>query len=130
MNQGSLENLLLMGACLSLIGLGISGVLVSRSQASSDRRSKRLAAILTPHLRSTQIETQRVHAAGGQRSTLDGRHARQDLRLRPRAPGTLSGKMVCRPGGHVPDRARRPLCCPESTRPAVMGGAAGCLGYL
>jgi tight adherence protein B len=52
----SLQYLLLMGACLSLIGLGLSGVLVSRSQSANERRSKRLAAILTPHLRTTQIE--------------------------------------------------------------------------
>lgn len=56
MNDTSLEYLLLMGACLSLIGLGISGVMVSRSHQSTERRSKRLAAILTPHLRTAQIE--------------------------------------------------------------------------
>jgi tight adherence protein B len=56
MNEGSLQYLLLMGACLSLIGLGLSGVLVSRSQNANERRSKRLAAILSPHLRTTQIE--------------------------------------------------------------------------
>jgi tight adherence protein B len=55
MNE-NLQYLLLMGACLSLIGLGLSGVLVSRSQAANERRSKRLAAILTPHLRTAQIE--------------------------------------------------------------------------
>jgi tight adherence protein B len=48
--------LLLFGACLSLIGLGLSGVLVTRSQAATDRRAKRMAAILTPHLRTAQIE--------------------------------------------------------------------------
>jgi len=56
MTDGALQYLLLMGACLSLIGLGLSGVLVSRSQSESDRRSKRLAAILAPHMRSAQIE--------------------------------------------------------------------------
>jgi tight adherence protein B len=56
MNEGALQYLLLMGACLSLIGLGLSGVLVSRSQSENDRRSKRLAAILAPHMRSAQIE--------------------------------------------------------------------------
>jgi tight adherence protein B len=56
MNEGSLQYLLLMGACLSLIGLGLSGVLVSRSQNANERRSKRLATILSPHLRTTQIE--------------------------------------------------------------------------
>src|SRR5258708_2518864 len=56
MADGALQYLLLMGACLSLIGLGLSGVLVSRAQAANDRRSKRLSAILAPHLRSAQIE--------------------------------------------------------------------------
>ena len=56
MNDGALQYLLLMGACLSLIGLGLSGVLVSRAQSANDRRSKRLAAVLAPHLRTAQIE--------------------------------------------------------------------------
>ena len=56
MNESPLQYLLLMGACLSLIGLGLSGVLVSRSQSANERRSKRLATILSPHLRTTQIE--------------------------------------------------------------------------
>jgi tight adherence protein B len=54
--DGALQYLLLMGACVSLLGLGLSGVLVSRTQSESDRRSKRLSAILAPHLRTTQIE--------------------------------------------------------------------------
>jgi tight adherence protein B len=71
MNEGSLQYLLLMGACLSLIGLGLSGVLVSRSQSANERRTKRLAAILTPHLRSTQIELSAFTVAeeGGPRTT-------------------------------------------------------------
>lgn len=56
MNDGAMQYLLLFGACLSLIGLGLSGVLVSRSQAATERRSKRLARILAPHLRTAQIE--------------------------------------------------------------------------
>ena len=56
MNDGALQYLLLMGACLSLIGLGLSGVMVSRAQSENDRRSKRLSAILAPHMRSAQIE--------------------------------------------------------------------------
>jgi tight adherence protein B len=56
MMEGALQYLLLMGACLSLIGLGLSGVLVSRKQSENDRRAKRLSAILAPHLRTTQIE--------------------------------------------------------------------------
>ncbi len=73
MNDSSLQYLLMMGACLSLIGLGISGILVSRSQTSNDRRSKRLAAILTPHLRTTQIELSAftVTDDSGPRTTAD-----------------------------------------------------------
>jgi tight adherence protein B len=56
MTGGALQYLLLMCACLSLIGLGLSGVMVSRAQSDNDRRTKRLASILAPHLRSTQIE--------------------------------------------------------------------------
>jgi len=56
MNDSALQYLLLLGACLSLIGLGFSGVLVSRAQTANDRRSKRLSAILAPHLRTAQIE--------------------------------------------------------------------------
>lgn len=56
MNDGTRQILLLIGACLSLLGLGVSGVMVSRSQSANDRRSKRLTAILSPHLRTAQIE--------------------------------------------------------------------------
>jgi tight adherence protein B len=56
MNDGATQYLLLMGGCMLLIGLGLSGVMVSRSQAVNDRRSKRLTAILAPHLRTAQIE--------------------------------------------------------------------------
>lgn len=56
MNEGALQYLILMGACLSLIGLGLSGVMVSRAQSENDRRSKRLTSILAPHIRTAQIE--------------------------------------------------------------------------
>jgi tight adherence protein B len=56
MFDGPLQYLLLLGACMSLIGLGLSGVLVSRAQSTTDRRTKRLEAILAPHLRSARIE--------------------------------------------------------------------------
>jgi tight adherence protein B len=56
MNDGALQYLLLTGACLSLIGLGLSGMMVSRAQSENDRRTKRLSAILAPHLRTAQIE--------------------------------------------------------------------------
>jgi tight adherence protein B len=51
-----LQYVLLLGACMSLIGLGLSGVLVSRAKSTTDRRTKRLEAILAPHLRSARIE--------------------------------------------------------------------------
>lgn len=56
MNDGGFQYLLLAGSCLALIGLGLSGVMVSRAQAENDRREKRLSAMLAPHMRSTQIE--------------------------------------------------------------------------
>src|SRR3954451_5586632 len=56
MNSGAMQYLLLMGACLSLLGLALSGVMVSRSQSENEQRSRRLAAILAPHLRTAQIE--------------------------------------------------------------------------
>jgi tight adherence protein B len=56
MNDGALQYLLLAGACLSLIGLGLSGVMVSRAQAENDRRGKRLTTMLAPHMRGAQIE--------------------------------------------------------------------------
>ncbi len=54
--NGALQYLILVGACLSLLGLGLSGVMVSRAQTENDRRTKRLTAILAPHLRTAQIE--------------------------------------------------------------------------
>ncbi len=56
MGSGAFQLLLLLGGCFTLIGLGVSGVMVSRSQTETDRRSKRLEAILAPHIRTTQIE--------------------------------------------------------------------------
>lgn len=53
---GLLPLVLLMGACLSLLGLGFSGYLVSLGQAQRDRRNMRLAAIVAPHLRTARIE--------------------------------------------------------------------------
>jgi tight adherence protein B len=54
--EGLLPLVLLMGACLSLLGLGFSGYLVSRSQAQSDRQKQRLTSIVAPHLRSARVE--------------------------------------------------------------------------
>ena len=56
MNGGAIQYLALMGACVFLIGLGLSGVMVSRGQADQDRRALRLAAVISPHLRTAQIE--------------------------------------------------------------------------
>lgn len=56
MNDGALRYLLLMGACLALLGLGLSGVMVSRAQQDSERRARRLDSILSPHVRAAQVE--------------------------------------------------------------------------
>ncbi|HEY8289821.1 MAG TPA: hypothetical protein VIG49_11170, partial [Acetobacteraceae bacterium] len=56
MSDGSLQYVLAAGACFSLLGLGFSGVLVSRAQTQRERRSLRLASIVAPHLRIARIE--------------------------------------------------------------------------
>lgn len=56
MNEGALQYLLLMGACMTLIGLGLSGVMVTRAQQENERRKKRLESILSPHVRAAEIE--------------------------------------------------------------------------
>lgn len=56
MNNGLLPWLLLAGACLSLLGLGFSGLLLSRAQAQRERHTQRLASIVAPHLRSARVE--------------------------------------------------------------------------
>jgi tight adherence protein B len=47
---------LLAGACLSLMGLGFSAILVSRAQKARERRTERLAAIVSPHAKRVRIE--------------------------------------------------------------------------
>ena len=51
-----LQLFLLVMSCLSLIGLGFSGLLVSRAQGQKARRELRLASIAAPHLRTQKIE--------------------------------------------------------------------------
>jgi tight adherence protein B len=48
--------ILLLGACLSLLGLAFSGYLVSHSQAQRDRQKMRLSSIVTPYLGSARAE--------------------------------------------------------------------------
>ena len=57
MNIGPLQVFLLSGACLCLIGLAFSGVLVSRAQQQRDRRNLRLTAVVSPHARMAKAET-------------------------------------------------------------------------
>jgi len=52
----ALQYSLLGGACLALVGLGISSLLVTRAQGVRERRARRLASIIAPHLRTTRIE--------------------------------------------------------------------------
>jgi len=51
-----LQYILLFGACVSMLGLGLSGFLVSRAQVQRDRRAMRFASIVSPHLRTERIE--------------------------------------------------------------------------
>jgi tight adherence protein B len=56
MTWSPLQYFLIAGASLSLIGLGVSGYLVSRAQAQRERKALRLASIISPHLRTSRIE--------------------------------------------------------------------------
>lgn len=56
MTHPTLLLLLLAGACLSLAGLGVSAMLVSRAQKERERRAERLASIVSPHLRRARVE--------------------------------------------------------------------------
>ena len=47
---------LLGGACLSLLGLAVSGVLVSRAQQDRDRRKARVESVIAHHTRVPRIE--------------------------------------------------------------------------
>ena len=56
MSDETFQYLILIGACLTLLGLGLSGLMVSRSQSENEKRTRRLKTILAPHLRTAQIE--------------------------------------------------------------------------
>lgn len=51
-----LQVLLMVLSCLSLIGLGLSGMMVSRAQKQRDKRDARLSSITAPHHRVQRIE--------------------------------------------------------------------------
>lgn len=52
----SLLWLLLVMSCVSLAGLAISGVLVSRAQKYRQKRDARLSSVVTPHIRVQRLE--------------------------------------------------------------------------
>ncbi|MGE0226251.1 MAG: type II secretion system F family protein [Acetobacteraceae bacterium] len=56
MTAGPLQVFLLAGACLSLIGLAFSGILVSRAQRERDRRRMRFASVIAPHARISRAD--------------------------------------------------------------------------
>lgn len=51
-----LQWVLMILSCLSLVGLGLSGFLVSRAQKFRQKRDARLAMVLTPHVRAQRME--------------------------------------------------------------------------
>lgn len=53
---GGLQWILLVLSCLSLAGLGLSGILVSRAQNFRQKRDARLAMVVTPHVRIQKLE--------------------------------------------------------------------------
>jgi tight adherence protein B len=55
-NETALQSFLLIGGCLSLIGLGVSGLMLSRAHVDNERRSKRISELLEPHVRTAQVE--------------------------------------------------------------------------
>ncbi len=56
MNGISVQVLMFLLSCLSLAGLGFSGILVSRAQADRKRLQDRFALIAAPHTRHRRIE--------------------------------------------------------------------------
>jgi tight adherence protein B len=53
---GGLQWFLLVMSCLSLAGLGLSGLWVSRAQAVRQKRDARLASVVSPHMRVQKLE--------------------------------------------------------------------------
>jgi len=56
MIAASMQLVLLAGAVLSLVGLALSGILVSRSQQRDERRRMRFASVVGRHVRATEAE--------------------------------------------------------------------------
>ncbi len=56
MIAASMQLVLLAGAVLSLVGLALSGILVSRSQQRDERRRVRFASVVGRHVRTTEAE--------------------------------------------------------------------------
>src|SRR5579883_206787 len=48
--------LLLVMSCVTLAGLAISGILVSRAQKYRQKRDARLASVVSPHIRTPKLE--------------------------------------------------------------------------
>ena len=46
-----------------MIGLGVSGLMLSRAHADNERRAKRIEEMLEPHARTTQVELSAFHLA-------------------------------------------------------------------
>jgi tight adherence protein B len=73
MTVGALQIALLFGACLCLVGLAFSGMLVSRAQQQRNRRAQRMQEVVTSHAPSVRVEISAyVGPPPGERTTYLG----------------------------------------------------------
>ncbi len=54
--MGGFQIFLIVGACVSLVGLAVSGMMVSRAQADRERLQERMVSVVTPHSRAARVE--------------------------------------------------------------------------
>ena len=107
--------LLMIMSCLSLVGLGISGMLVSKAQKLKAQRAARISAVSSPHVKTQPVLDLRLHARRTQTQLFGFGDGHLGIRLRPQQAGAPSDEVVDRPDGHL----RRGEDCP------VVGRRAG-----
>ena len=57
MDNMQLRYLMIVGAGLSLVGMCISGLMLTKAQGDAEKRAKRLESVVSPHLRPAFVET-------------------------------------------------------------------------